>query len=477
MRIRHLEEDFKIIIKAHDAIVDRMNNAGIPAYAVEDEKLIDNVEFWNSLGRFNTVTINYALELESPFHYKDKVLKDEDKVIDMFVSNSSSDSFMTELLDDDDAVEELDFWLENYRSTTFKNVMVKYLDTVKSDKKYTDAFSAVIDNIGQAVLYEDFKRYFVEIVPMFDYSYKHGTIEKKVYDNHINNLFKYLKKNQSNFNDECIRRYLETVVKNGSEDKDFVRKLFDNYLRDDVDKTYYENEIHQLTEKALANNILAADFKEKEKLFFIDKYYKEYVTADNKRQMEILNSISKLDSEDKYVKMYAAGVEDGINSLKEENKLIKHKNIVRRITTYLFVTIMVLLSILCVVYIPMGLISRLLIASLLMLVLTPAAQKIHIASLDKRLPERFFDNSENNRLLSCLAEAVTNKADTLSYEAERNIKKSITVVMIILLVLIGLLFVPIIFFGVKFYIYFAYLLLGVILSLFYTIHYQKNIKK
>ncbi len=443
----------------------------------EYEKLIDNVEFWNSLERFNTVTINYALELDSPFHYKNKVLKDEDKVVDMFVSNSLSDSFMTELMDDYDAVEELDFWLENYRDTNYKNVMVKYLDTVKSDKKYTKAFSAVIDNIAESILYEDFKRYFVELVPIFDYSFKNETIEKSVYENHKNSLFNYLKKNQSNYNDECIRRYLEGIVRNGTEDKDFIGKLFNNYLRDDVDKNYYENEIHPLTEKAINKNILSSDFKEKEKVFFIDKYYKEFVNADNTRRMEILNSISKLNPEDKYVKLYASGVEYGLNSLNDENKLINQKNTVRRIITYLFATIMVLLSVLCLVFIPLDTIYRVLIASLLMLLLTPVAQKIHLTSLRKRLFNRFFDNTENDSLLDCLADAISNNADSVSYEPERNIKKSIKVVKIILLVLIGLLFVPIVFFGVKNYIYFTYLLLGMILSLFYTIHYNMNIQK
>jgi hypothetical protein len=266
-------------------------------------------------------------------------------------------------------------------------------------------------------------------------------------------------------------------VKNSTEDKDFIGKLFDNYLRNDVDKAYYENEIHPLIEKAQYRNILSKDIKEKEKVFFIDKYYEEFENADNTRQMEILNSISKLNPEDKYVKLYASGVEYGSNSLDEENNLIKQKNTVRRIMTYLFVTIMVLSSILCLVFIPLDTIYRVIIASMLMLLLTPVAQKIHLTSLSKRLFYRYFDNTENNRLLHCLANAISNNADSISYEPDRNIKKSIKIVKIILLVLIGLLFVPIIFFGVKNYIYFAYLLLGMILSLFYTIHYKVNIKK
>ena len=472
-------EDEGIRIK----IIDYLQDVDSQAYVwieLKHEKILPNIKKWKQLNRLNSCTLNYALELDSPYHYEDKTFKTEEKLIDYLVENAADKNVIDSFLNNSENIEEYSFWAKEYQNSSLKNTLIKYLYNIQNinNNQNKESYSNVIMYLEEMLIENDFERYCDDLLPLFDSAHANDLITSKAYEKHIDAFFNVLN-NQTKWYESCLYSYMSNAINKGdvgSIDKEYIEKLIKVYFNENVDRNYYENKIHPLMTTAIERNILSGTILQEEKKYFVEKYYQEfYNESDNEKRFNLLNSIESLEPNNKYVSLYVKSVENYTVNQQRENKLIKHKNLAKRNMIYFTIAIIISLGLGCF-YIPaLGIGDAAVAASLLILLFTGVIKSVFNKVITNNEQFIRYDILEQAVVLNFVAEQIKNKTETVYVPTPKH-----SVGCIILRVLSAIISIACcVFIAIvcgKFPAKFLYADFGLILSTFFTIKYYRTLK-
>jgi len=86
-------------------------------------KLKANIDKWRKTRRHNNVTLSYALEKGSPFHFYTEKAYNLDNFRRLFADYIAQYKYQGELIPPSPFTEEADFWLKNYQDSSYWEVM------------------------------------------------------------------------------------------------------------------------------------------------------------------------------------------------------------------------------------------------------------------------------------------------------------------------------------------------------------------
>jgi len=132
--------------------------------------LKNNIDNWRKLGRHNNITVSYALEEKSPFHFNADLAYNIDDFKILFEKHILDKDFLNEATTAGSLfVEETNFWLIEYQNTTYLEIIREYVDNniLNINKK---TFSKLVEYILQ--INPDIDYYLSNIKPLVDKGHK-----------------------------------------------------------------------------------------------------------------------------------------------------------------------------------------------------------------------------------------------------------------------------------------------------------------
>ncbi len=215
-------------------------------------QLKENIIKWRTLGRHDSVTLSYALEDRSPFHFKGDVVYGLDDFKHTFAIHIKSDDFLNEINPSTSFIEDASFWLKNYQNTPFLNVVIDYYKGLlrntlsESHIKIADQITIfIINDYKKRVDKDGFEQYWDNLKPTIEEAHENGFISNAVYSEHIgflvNSLGEFVKHAVSATNPVLKKKYVDKIrtVKH------------DHYLviRQEKEEALYEIQVKTMIEK------------------------------------------------------------------------------------------------------------------------------------------------------------------------------------------------------------------------------------
>jgi hypothetical protein len=130
------------LLNADDATKDKLvqllsnPDSKLSIWFEQFPNLKDNIDKWRKLGRYNKITLSYALEEKSPFHFYNNKVYNLDDFKSYFAKYLTDKSKVNEVaMPSSHFIEEADFWLKNYHSSNYSEIIVSFI------KEYAANFS------------------------------------------------------------------------------------------------------------------------------------------------------------------------------------------------------------------------------------------------------------------------------------------------------------------------------------------------
>jgi len=187
------------LLSADDSLKDKIvqylvnPDSKLSIWLEQYSELKGNIDKWRKLGRHNRITLFYALEKKSPFHFEDELAYTLDDFRKIFSKKLLNKAFLEKATAvGSQFVEEADFWLNKYQDTNYLEIIREYLEKGISNEN-KDGCIKIIKYILNTNPDKDY--YWDKIESIVNNGYKLGLIDEAT----INIQKKYLESRKNEF--------------------------------------------------------------------------------------------------------------------------------------------------------------------------------------------------------------------------------------------------------------------------------------
>lgn len=205
--------------------------------------LKNNIDKWRKLGRYNNVTLSYALEEKSPFHFKKDLAYHIAEFENLFAKYISDERFLIEMTTPNSPfVEEADFWLKNYLTTFGIKESMGYNKVVEDVATTLESMLKLLGGnvcLGYNEVVEDFIK-------------KDATnVDKGVF----NKLVEYIIETKPDVDSYCDNikpcvdmAYTKEIISEGvfKKQKDFLLKNYEDVIKQAIVTTDYKKKEEEI---------------------------------------------------------------------------------------------------------------------------------------------------------------------------------------------------------------------------------------
>jgi len=296
------------------------------------ENLLKNVDKWRRLKRYNDVTIGYALEARSPFHYEEERAHSPSDFAESVIRKHALDKdFLPTLLDLKSALRiEVEFWLKEYHSSDCVSALRMYLSIACKDKSLGKANDMVVSSLVTVYGNRGVQEYGEELLPLVEEAQANGTIASETFDRHRDGLIKLVNSKVNATTDGFVHSYLKERLKGPDIDNVLALAFFRYFMRASVDRDFYVGKIQPLLEEAVKLGVVEGKLLEEQRKYFLEKYEQNIVAANFDEKLAIISAMKALDVEHPLVTLYEKSANSIRDCVKRQNALDRMKNALRR---------------------------------------------------------------------------------------------------------------------------------------------------
>jgi hypothetical protein len=294
--------------------------------------LAKNVERWRKLKRYNAVTLTYALESKSPFHYgHERAYDPTDMAKDILKRHAQEKEFLAALLSKDSPLRtEADFWLKEYHSTEASAVLRTYLGLVAGDISFRKANDKVLAELADAYSRRGVRECWEELMPIAEELKEKDSISLEAYSGYRKMVVKLVNGSAGVETDRFIQQYLKKRIDEPNADKELILEFFRYFQRPSMGRELYIRKIQPLLEEAVRKGVVEEQVLEWQRNYFIEKYEQEIPKASFDDKLATLDAIKALDSEHPLVALYQRSANSMKEAVKRKNVIDRTKNALRR---------------------------------------------------------------------------------------------------------------------------------------------------
>lgn len=281
-------------------------NTKFSLWMEEFKDLEANVRKWREHKRKNTVTLTYALETGSPFHfYGGNPAYNTSEFEELLYTNITDEPLLKSILDTDSTFSaEAEHWLFNYQGVKYINVLRNYLDNTKENKERKEIFSSLSQFILERYIKINSPENYnvIHLFPIFRVAFKNKVVDESVFNRMKADILNHICSVKSQVYNNTVLNYLLAHLDDKEDvDREFCQKLA-SYLYDrHIDGEYCWMRVRPLIESGYEKDFFTKETYENYKKAQIEKFYQkpshnydecvlEYLH--NKNQQDI-NSVDK----------------------------------------------------------------------------------------------------------------------------------------------------------------------------------------
>jgi len=226
--------------------------------------LENDIEKWRKLGRHNNITVSYALEEKSPFHFNADLAYNLDDFKTLFKKHIQDKDFLNEATTAGSLfVEETNFWLREYQNTTYLEIIREYLG-----KNISNIDKDICIKLVGYILHTitDIDYYWNDIKPIVDEGYENKGVSEETFNEQKDFLFKTF----SVSNISRVKNYLqESIYK---EDKETSESIVKWIMQSITDIDYYWNDIKPIVDEGYENKVISEETSKENKEFLLKTF-------------------------------------------------------------------------------------------------------------------------------------------------------------------------------------------------------------